>query len=902
MSLKQSTAASSIQPTISLHKQQCITPFWDGGPLCNSHDNRYFYTSSGSNIRVIDTHSLPTSTIHPSEQASIVSITTAPNLLAVSHSNNIIRIYNTNHTSLSSLSSLRLPIKSSTVTSAMALDSDGFRLAVGTTDGQCLVYNIASSTGADQSQVMSPKVACITLIGSSPIKLIRFVQGWDNEFLVGFESGNLGIFSIKNKKFNEFFDFQSNLIDLLIVKSFLFAVGHDGRVCMFKMLNQNDSNHDLIDCSHYSTVSLIQTPSSIIFQSNHLLVAGNQGSINVIDIDFIEGLITLDDDHSHFPNRKLTPLLESQSITNSGTPLVKLINCTDDNSFWSIDSEMTFTLINLDNNLVFKDTAGYLGFPEDIIDLVTIPLKDFTNDGLQGQKVDVKGQNAVDFFTIAATQTNHLLLIKDSQFKLFTGHSDIVMSIDWRRAEIFKGLEKGSFGLLVTSGKDGVVIVWNICYNQSKNNYLPFLTPITSIKMTCPVSLVKLGLVKNDLFELFTVSADGVVKKFTVNHDGNPQNLKISNNWNHYGSSKDINSLDVSVNNKYLSFAGQDKNLSLLLSKDGSVVSKVQKAHKRGVWSTEFSTFERAIVTCGADGFVRMWSVPDLQLVKTFQGHTSPVLKSFILNPNQIFSQSADGCVRIFNVKTGSVDCVVAVTNCKLWSCGFFGWPRKIQHFKSFEYVTKYLVLGSAEGEIFYYIDNSRDILEAQLAEREELIQQKEKLNRLFKQQEYFSAAKYALSLDFSKGLLKSIPFLTNDELSRFVEELSTPFTECVGQNDDVGRSELERLFDLVCNWTGFSKYSFTGIRVLFTILQHYSFKELQKVKSIESYLTTLLPLCQRYFDRVSRLQKSIKMFGQENSSSFELSMDSNSFNDVGEINSIFNSISVLDRQQSLIQ
>lgn len=59
--------------------------------------------------------------------------------------------------------------------------------------------------------------------------------------------------------------------------------------------------------------------------------------------------------------------------------------------------------------------------------------------------------------------------------------------------------------------------------------------------------------------------------------------------------------------------------------------------HKRGVWSVQFSPIEKAIVTSSGDKTIKLWSLIDGSCMRTFEGHSAPVLKvSFVTNGLQV--------------------------------------------------------------------------------------------------------------------------------------------------------------------------------------------------------------------------------------------------------------------------
>lgn len=75
---------------------------------------------------------------------------------------------------------------------------------------------------------------------------------------------------------------------------------------------------------------------------------------------------------------------------------------------------------------------------------------------------------------------------------------------------------------------------------------------------------------------------------------------------------------------------GQDK-LVKLWNRQLELVATL-KGHRRGVWDVQFSPVDKVIATASGDKTVKVWSVTDYSCLKTFEGHTAPVLKVSFLN------------------------------------------------------------------------------------------------------------------------------------------------------------------------------------------------------------------------------------------------------------------------------
>lgn len=65
----------------------------------------------------------------------------------------------------------------------------------------------------------------------------------------------------------------------------------------------------------------------------------------------------------------------------------------------------------------------------------------------------------------------------------------------------------------------------------------------------------------------------------------------------------------------------------------------VLKGHKRGIWSVEFSPVDQCVITASGDKTIKIWAISDGSCLKTFEGHTSSVIRaSFLTRGTQFVS------------------------------------------------------------------------------------------------------------------------------------------------------------------------------------------------------------------------------------------------------------------------
>lgn len=132
----------------------------------------------------------------------------------------------------------------------------------------------------------------------------------------------------------------------------------------------------------------------------------------------------------------------------------------------------------------------------------------------------------------------------------------------------------------------------------------------------------------------------------------------------HKAHEKDINSLDVSPNDRFLVSGSQDRTAKIyeiIYTSSPSSAGRGElkllgtcKGHKRGVWCVRFSRHERVVATGSGDKTVKLWSMDDYSCLRTFEGHTNSVLRVDWLRGVgglQLVSAGSDGLLKVWNVK-----------------------------------------------------------------------------------------------------------------------------------------------------------------------------------------------------------------------------------------------------------
>lgn len=132
---------------------------------------------------------------------------------------------------------------------------------------------------------------------------------------------------------------------------------------------------------------------------------------------------------------------------------------------------------------------------------------------------------------------------------------------------------------------------------------------------------------------------------------------------------KDINSLDVSPNDRFLASGSQDRTAKVYEIEYSTGPARGSfkligtcKGHKRGVWCVKFGRHEKVLATASGDKTVKLWNLSDFTCIKTFEGHANSVLRvDFLSGGQQLVSSGSDGLVKIWNVRTE--ECVTTMDN-----------------------------------------------------------------------------------------------------------------------------------------------------------------------------------------------------------------------------------------------
>ena len=245
--------------------------------------------------------------------------------------------------------------------------------------------------------------------------------------------------------------------------------------------------------------------------------------------------------------------------------------------------------------------------------------------------------------------------------RLLEGHSDIVLALD--------SSPDGHF--LASGSKDRSARVWvqkpTSSADVSDWTYACVATCEGHAESVGAIAMSKMKTETENgrLRFMFTGSQDRTIKMWdlsgvTLESAASGHSSRIRSLSTLKAHDKDINSLDVSPNDKLLASGSQDRTAKVYaidyIPTSAGVKGELRqvgilKGHKRGVWTVKFCRTNRVVATGSGDKTVKIWSLDDYSCLKTFEGHTNSVLRVDFFNAGlQLVTTASDGLVKVWSI------------------------------------------------------------------------------------------------------------------------------------------------------------------------------------------------------------------------------------------------------------
>nr|XP_054606507.1 transducin beta-like protein 3 [Nothobranchius furzeri] len=365
--------------------------------------------------------------------------------------------------------------------------------------------------------------------------------------------------------------------------------------------------------------------------------------------------------------------------------------------------------------------------------------------GYNDEVLDVKFLGKKDSHIVVATNSCQLKVFEllTNSCQILYGHTDTVLSLD-----VFK---KDS--LFASCAKDRSVRVWQMDSDSGLVRCVAQGCSHTNAVGSVGCSRMKASFIvtgsQDCTLKVWDLPAE-FSRVATEIHQLRPRSTEKAHD-------KDINSITVSPNDKLLASGSQDRTAKLwsLTGDDGLSLLGVFRGHRRGVWAVCFSPVDQVLASSSADGMMKLWNLQDFSCLKTFEGHDASVLKViFVSRGSQLLTSGSDGLVKLWTIKTNECVKTLDAHQDKVW--GLHGSHKDDK-----------IVTGSADSNIIVWEDVTEVELAEEQAKQEDQILKQQELSNLLHEKKYVKALGLAISLDQPHTVLTVIKAIRQSEHSR---------------------------------------------------------------------------------------------------------------------------------------
>ena len=328
-------------------------------------------------------------------------------------------------------------------------------------------------------------------------------------------------------------------------------------------------------------------------------------------------------------------------------------------------SASTLVSVHADQNIIFYSlvegciSRQLIGYNDEVVDATFLHSKEATN--LLPHR---------DSHIALATNSSLIRVysMQDLDSRLLEGHSEIVLALD-----------HSANGFLLASGsKDKTARIWAPKTSETSSTQAWGYSCVG----ICEGHAESIGAIamarEGDASKfMFTGSQDRTIKMWDISSvpsssSENTPAKSIKTLTTQVAHDKDINSLDISPNDRFLASGSQDRTarvfeIQYIVGAAGVLRGELKhigtcKGHKRGVWTVRFGRGERVLATGSGDKTVKLWNLDDFSCLKTFEGHSNSVLRLNFLNADmQLVSTASDGLVKLWSIR--EEECITTLDN-----------------------------------------------------------------------------------------------------------------------------------------------------------------------------------------------------------------------------------------------
>jgi WD40 repeat protein len=134
---------------------------------------------------------------------------------------------------------------------------------------------------------------------------------------------------------------------------------------------------------------------------------------------------------------------------------------------------------------------------------------------------------------------------------------------------------------------------------------------------------------------------------------------------------KDVNAVAVAPHDRMAATGSQDKSIKLWSLPDLSLIATL-RGHRRGVWSVAFSPTDQVLASASGDRTVRLWAATPaagFACLRSFEGHDASALNvRFLRKGTQLVSCGADGLLKLWEIRGGECLNTFDAHTQKIWA------------------------------------------------------------------------------------------------------------------------------------------------------------------------------------------------------------------------------------------
>ena len=295
---------------------------------------------------------------------------------------------------------------------------------------------------------------------------------------------------------------------------------------------------------------------------------------------------------------------------------------------------------------------------------------------------------------------------------------------------------------------------------------------------------------------------------------------------------KSVNVVKVSPDNKLIFSGGHDKAVKVWDKRLKEV--RVLDGHKRGVWDLAVNGADRVLASASGDGTVRLWSLADYVCLRTFEGHSSSVIRvKFLPGGGHVVTSSADALVKVFNARSGVCTATLEKHEDKVWGLD----STEING-------TAYFATGAADSRLILWKDVTlEEELKVTEEQRQQIAQEQEMQTKL-KSGHKQEAAVLALTLNRPMALFTIVSELDQTETVYFVDQVIESSEESVSA-----------LLRILVDWNTQKKFCSQAHKVLIELLERIPFSKFPETEKAQ--LQVFHAYSEKHFLRVSKLMQN---------------------------------------------